>query len=117
MKTAKYPPPLQGWIETFQDKEGKVVANAFVDKNIGVSCTTETHVMRCADGKHEARVGFSLMGSTNMDEAQFKRCLHNPFHPEFHDNFARGFGDTDDEAIKALEKELIKIGDSLWAEF
>lgn len=114
MKPTIHPAPLTGWHEQFKANDGKSVIDAFIDCNIGVSCTTEAHVMRCPDGKFEARVGFSVFGAGDMNEAEFAACGHSPFHPNFHDNFARAIGDTEADALKALAADLKRIGESLW---
>jgi hypothetical protein len=83
--------------------------------HIGVAGTTPVHVMRMADGTFKARVGIAIMGSTNMDEAGFDACGHNPFHPEFRDNWAEGDGATEEEAIEALKSDMRQTSDSIWA--
>lgn len=110
-----HPAPSFAWFESWRGKDGHVVS-AFFDGNMGVSCTTQAHVMRIEGGKFEARVGFAIMGPPQMTEAEFKRCGHNPFHPKFHDNFARATGETEADAIEKLGAELKSIGDMLWAE-
>ncbi len=55
-----------------------------------------------------------MFGAGNMSDAEFKECGHNPFHPNFHDNFARATGDTQEDALKKLAADLKRIGDSLW---
>lgn len=57
------------------------------------------------------------MGPPNMSEAEFDACGHNPFHPEFHDNFATVKAATLGEAVALLSKELKNISDGLWADF
>ncbi len=116
MNTEKHPAPDTGWFASFLAADGKTVISAFTDSCIGVSTTTETHVMRLSDGQVEARVGFSVMGPPNMNEAQFAACGHNPFHPEFHDNYASAKAATVDEALKQLSLDLKSISDGLWAE-
>lgn len=82
--------------------------------NIGVSGTTECYVKSTAAGVYEARMGFSLIGHTNMTQEQFNACDCNPFHDEFHDNFAKGVGSSEEEAIASLKKDLKDIADRLW---
>lgn len=64
----------------------------FQCSHIGVAGTTPVHVKQMDDGTFKARVGIAIMGMTNMDEAEFEACGHNPFSPKFHDNFAEGDG-------------------------
>lgn len=83
--------------------------------HIGVAGTTPVHVKSLDDGTFEARCGIAIMGSTNMDEAGFKACDYNPFHPAFQDNWAAGNGATEAEALDALKKDMCATADSLWA--
>lgn len=108
--------PVLGWYDEWVNKEGKMVAAAFGDTCIGVSTTTLAHVMRLPDGQYEARVGFAVMGSTNMDEDDFQKCGHNPFHPDFHDNFARAQGAMPDLAVAGLGAKLKEVSDSLFVD-
>ena len=82
--------------------------------HVGVSGTTSVHVKRLDDGTFKARCGIAIMGSTNMDEAEFEACEHNPFHPEFHDNWAEGTGATEEEALAALKADMHQTANSLW---
>lgn len=117
MNTSQHPAPVTGWFESFLAQDGKTVVSAFTDTCMGVSTTTETHVMKLPNGQIEARVGFSVMGPPNMSTAQFKACGHNPFHPDFHDNYASAKAATAEEAIKLLGADLKNVSDGLWADF
>lgn len=83
--------------------------------HVGVSGTTDVHIRRHESGRYEARVGIAIMGASNMDEAGFAACNHDPFHARFHDNFAAGEGDTEQEAIDAMKRDMRSISDSIWA--
>jgi len=83
--------------------------------HIGVAGTTPVHVKRMHDGTFKARCGIAILGSTNMDETEFEACNHNPFHPEFYDNWAEGSGATEEEAIAALKADMQQTADSIWA--
>ena len=87
----------------------------FQCSHIGVASTTPVHVRRLDDGTFKARCGIAIMGSTNMDETEFAACGHNPFHPEFRDNFAEGCGATEDDAIATLKADMYQTAESLWA--
>lgn len=87
----------------------------FQCSHIGVAGTTPVHVRRMADGTFKARCGIAIMGSTNMDEAEFEACGYNPFHPEFQDNWAEGDGATEEEALANLKTDMRQTADSLWA--
>lgn len=63
-----------------------------------------------------ARMGISIFGHTNMSERDYERCLHNPFHDLFMDNFAQGEGYTLTEALEKMEQDLTSISDSLFGE-
>jgi hypothetical protein len=60
-------------------------------------------------------MGIAIMGTSNMSEEQMEACDHNPFHEEFFDNYASGFGDTFEEAIDALKKDQQQITATLWS--
>lgn len=117
MTTEKHPAPVTGWFDAFLAADGKTVVTAFTDLCIGVSTTTETYSMRLPDGQIEARVGFAVMGAANMSAEQFAACGHNPFHPDFHDNYASAKGATIEEALKQLGLDLKNISDGLWGDF
>lgn len=87
----------------------------FECSHVGVVGTTPVHVKRMAGGTFKARCGIAIMGSANMDEAEFEACGHNPFHPKFHDNWAEGVGATEEEALSALKADMHQTADSLWA--
>lgn len=86
----------------------------FCCSHIGVSGTTDVVLKKLDNGTFEARCGFALLGQTNMDEAGFKACDSNPFHPEFHDNYAVGKGKTEAEALTNLKKDMHDVADTLW---
>lgn len=111
-----HPLPSGNWFESWKQSDGRVIS-AFCDSNIGVSYTTPCHVMRLPDGQVEARVGFCVMGAPNMSEEDFKKCGDNPFHPDFHDNYAQAKAATVGEALVKLAADLKSIGDSLWSDF
>jgi hypothetical protein len=116
MNTQTHPAPAISWFDTFLAADGKTVVSAFTDSCMGVSTTTETHTMKLPDGRIEARVGFAVLGPPNMSEEQFEKCGHNPFHPDFHDNYASAKAPTLEEALKALSADLKNISDGLWAD-
>lgn len=91
---------------------------AFVTDAVGISGTTKVYVrkhpFKDTPRMFEARVGFALMGSTNMTEAEFKACGYNPFHSKFNDNYAIGWGATEDEAIADLRRELSEMSNHLF---
>lgn len=82
-------------------------------KDIGVASTTAVWIRN--DGNvFTARMGFALMGCTNMSEEEFEACGHNPFHPNFNDNYAEGVGATEQEAIDKMKASMRETADSLW---
>lgn len=88
--------------------------SVFVCKDVGVSGTTDVHAVKLESGDFEARVGFALLGSTQMSPEQFAEAEFNPFHEAFHDNYARGIGDTLEAAIEAMKNDIRDIADSVW---
>lgn len=91
------------------------IKTIYVCSNIGVSGTTPCFVKQTDDGKYEVRMGFSLMGSTNMTDDEFTACGHNPFHPNFRDNYVSGVGWTEDSAVEKMKEDLNNISGALWA--
>lgn len=58
--------------------------------------------------RYEVRVGFALFGGYNRENPQ-----ENPFHPRFQDNYASGTGNTEDEALDALVKDITGISETI----
>lgn len=85
----------------------------FTCHSIGLAGTTPVTLRRDSNG-FTARMGVAIFGTTNMDEEGFEKCGGNPFHSEFHDNYVEGSGLTEDEAIKAMEKDYWNMHESLW---
>jgi hypothetical protein len=100
---------------SFNDGSGKRMT-AFVTDSVGISGTTKVFIVKHPDKRFEARMGFSVMGTTNMNEDDFKACDYNPFHSKFWDNYAIGWGDTEEEAIEVLKKEIREMANDLFAE-
>lgn len=86
----------------------------FACSSMGLSGTTEIHVKKLDDGTFEARMGIALFGSTNMDDKGFEACNYDPFHDKFYDNYVRGKGKTQDEALDAMKEDQKQITESLW---
>jgi hypothetical protein len=89
-------------------------------QNVGVSGTTNVHTMKIQDGGDyrgtpiptiwEARVGIAIMGHS----APTTTTESNPFERAFRDNYARGFGTSEDEAILALKMDMDRTADAIW---
>jgi hypothetical protein len=91
--------------------------------SMGVSGTTPVHVHRIQDAKpgrggrppirdiFEARVGIAIMGHC----AETTTPDSDPFDRRFCDNYARGLGTTEDEAIVAMRADMASMADTLWA--
>ena len=86
----------------------------FQCENIGISGTTDVHVRQNHDETYEARVGIALLGITQMDESGFNACNHDPFNEKFFDNYAYGVGETEEEAINAMKRNMRQTAESLW---
>lgn len=76
----------------------------------GISGTTPIYIRKTADG-FVARVGISILGTTNLPEKELKAA--NPFL-DFRDNYAEGKGKTEAEALEALRADIRKMSDTLW---
>ena len=83
-------------------------------KILGVSGTTECFVKKINSNEYEARMGIALLGSTNMNEEQFKECNYDPFHPNFRDNYVVGISNTEEQAIEKMKEDLDKTSEMLW---
>jgi hypothetical protein len=93
--------------------------------HIGVAGTTKVHVRQVQQARptkggrptirdvFEARVGIAIMGATANPETDEDS---DPFSIRFRDNFARGYGTTEDEALEAMKADMRSIADTLWAE-
>lgn len=98
--------------------------NAFhVCTNVGISGATKVVVCHRQTAKpghegrplvrdiFEARVGIAIMGNyadTTTEDS-------DPFDRRFRDNFAQGFGTTEEEALEALRADMKSTADALWA--
>ncbi len=101
---------FKGPPEDYKQPENLTV---FQCSHIGVSGTTPV-IVRQTGPECEARMGFALFGSSNMSDAEFEACGFNPFHDDFHDNYVRGMGASQDAAIAALKVELDQLSESIW---
>lgn len=63
----------------------------------------------------EARMGIAIFGATNMNEDEFRAAQYNPFHDLFHDNFVKGIGATEEEAIANMKRDFNELYEGLWA--
>lgn len=81
---------------------------------IGLSGTTAVYCKKISDGRFESRCGISLFGSSNMTDEEMLACDHDPFHPDWYDNIVRGFGNTEAEANKDLEKNYSELYEAIW---
>jgi hypothetical protein len=101
----------------------KIEANArgsitvFRCDHIGVSGLTKVHKRLLLDGRVELRMGFALLGSSNMSKSELEAVQYNPYHENFYDNYVEGTGATEEEALDVLKDRMQRVQDSLWAEF
>lgn len=82
---------------------------------MGMAATTKIITKQIEPGHWEARQGFSLMGNCNMPDHDIEMCGYDPFHPEWHDNFHSGKGDSEQAAIEALKQSATETGEAFWA--
>jgi len=59
--------------------------------------------------KFEVRMGIALFGYNNEN-----RRSDNPFHEHFDDNYVKGEGNTEKEALAELCREVSSTANSLW---
>jgi hypothetical protein len=86
--------------------------NIHIDKNIGVS-GAKVHWMRSKYGKmHWCKMAIAIMGSYNMTDKEIATI--SPFDKKFHDNYVEGKGETKEEALENMQKDMTGIADSLW---
>lgn len=108
------------WYQVEIEKQKKIEALKDVeilDETVGAlafSGTTKIHI-RFQDGQYEARVGFAVMGHTNMDEWEYQACGCNPFHPDFNDNYASGVAPTRRKALYLLVCEMKDNSESFFS--
>lgn len=86
-------------------EEGPI--RAFTCDHVGVSGSTQAFVRKLQDGRYEARMGVALLGSADPGTD----C---PFDEEFNDNYAVGFGASEDEALADMKADVKKLSNSLW---
>jgi hypothetical protein len=86
------------------------------DCHVGISGITSVVCKQQSDGSWECRQAIALFGGSNMSDEQLAACNHDPFHPDFHDNFTWGKGATREAAETALRQNAMEMADSLWAE-
>jgi len=75
----------------------------------GISLTTDI-IHKDYNLSHEVRVGIAILGSLNDDN----HINANPFDKYFYDNYAKGVGNTLDEALQNLEKDLESLSKTLF---
>ena len=63
---------------------------------------------------YEARQAIAIFGDFQMKEKDLEKIGYNPFHEDFRDNYVLGKGETEDAAIKDLERDSKSIYESLW---
>jgi len=87
----------------------------FVTRSVGIA-GAQPYIKKLPDGKFEARMAVAILGGFNMKDADLERIKYNPFHADFNDNFVSGIGDTEEEAVKAMNQDASDMADSLWIE-
>ena len=86
-------------------------ANAVTCRHVGVSGITDVMIKKHAEDKYEARVGVAIMGY--VQDPDTVDILNDPFAHDFRENYCSGTGRTEEEAIKALERDMREMSRSL----
>lgn len=94
-------------------KKNKKNMLVYICKHTGVS-GGEVHWMRSETGKQRfwCRRVVAIFGSYNTTEEYRKNT--SPFVHNFQDNYVEGKGNTPEEALKNMEKEMESLSESLW---
>lgn len=86
--------------------------NYFITKHIGVS-GAKIYWMRSKEGVgYWCRMAVAIMGSFNMSDKEIATI--SPFDKRFNDNYVEGKGETKDEALFNMNKELEELSESLF---
>ncbi len=80
---------------------------------IGMNTSTPVCIKKLGE-KYEARVGFILFGAGNLSEEEMDSAGRDPFSDKWQDNFCRGFGNTEEEALADLKKNYDELYESIW---
>lgn len=64
--------------------------------------------------KYECRAVITLFGNSNMTDEELKSINYNPFHPDLEDNYCSGFGNTHEECLESLKKDMESISQTLF---
>lgn len=84
----------------------------FTCSNIGV-VGAQVYVIKTDDG-YEARQALSFLGCYQMSESELEAIGYNPFNEAFNDNFARGTGSTEEEAVTAMKADVSSLAATMW---
>lgn len=63
---------------------------------------------------YEVRMGIAIFGNSNNTDEEFEAVGHNPFHPDFNDNYAHGNGNTEEEALASMMEWMKGTSESLF---
>lgn len=99
--------------ESNRTKDGSYI---FLCRDVGVSGTTNVILREVTpEGKYIGKVGISILGHCNMTSQQLDACNRDPWHPNFFDNAVVGRGNTIEECLEDIRKQIREIADSIWS--
>lgn len=78
--------------------------------HVGVAQITQVVVKRHAPDKFEARVGVAIFGSCNDPDTGW---MADAFAEDFPENYCKGEGSTEAEALEAMRKDMREMSLSL----
>lgn len=90
----------------------KRILTAFECHNIGVQVAGPVHVRQFGP-LWIVRAVIAVLGTTNMPDEYIQKT--SPFSPWFLDNYAQGFGLTEEKAIEDLKRDIKEFTDGVWA--
>lgn len=80
----------------------------------GFSKLTDIFFKLTEVGTVEAKMGIEFMSSDDGVEERLKACNHDPFHENFKENYVNGVGNTREEAISELRKDMQSLENHMW---
>lgn len=91
----------------------KRILTVFECGALGVHAAGPVHVRRFGP-LFIARAVIAVLGTTNMPDEYIQKT--SPFTARFMDNYAQGFGLTEEQALQDLKRDMKEFSDGIWAE-